>query len=36
MPAAADPDLFGPDRIHPNASGHQVMAAARADLLLAG
>lgn len=31
----ADPDLFGPDRIHPNASGHQLMAAACADLLLA-
>jgi lysophospholipase L1-like esterase len=36
MPAAADPDLFGPDRIHPNASGHQLMAALCADLLLAG
>jgi lysophospholipase L1-like esterase len=35
MPGAADPDLFGPDRIHPNASGHQLMAAAFADLLLA-
>jgi lysophospholipase L1-like esterase len=35
MPAAADPDLFGPDRIHPNASGHQLMADASADLLLA-
>jgi lysophospholipase L1-like esterase len=35
MPAAADPDLFGPDRIHPNASGHQLMADAFADLLLA-
>lgn len=35
MPAAADPGLFGPDRIHPNASGHQLMAAACADLLLA-
>jgi hypothetical protein len=28
MPAACDPDLFGRDRIHPNASGHQLMAAA--------
>jgi lysophospholipase L1-like esterase len=35
LPGAADPDLFGPDRIHPNASGHQLMAAACADLLLA-
>ena len=36
MPAAADPGLFGPDRIHPNASGHQLMAALCADLLLGG
>jgi lysophospholipase L1-like esterase len=35
VPAAADPALFGPDRIHPNASGHQLMASAAADLLLA-
>ena len=35
MPGSADPGLFGPDRIHPNASGHQLMAAACADLLLA-
>lgn len=35
-PAAADPRLFGPDRIHPNADGHQLLAAACADLLLAG
>ena len=35
MPAAADPDLFGADRIHPNASGHQLMATLCADLLLA-
>ncbi len=35
MPAAADPELFGPDRIHPNAAGHQLLAAACADLLLA-
>jgi lysophospholipase L1-like esterase len=34
MPGAADPDLFGPDRIHPNASGHQLMADAFAALLL--
>jgi lysophospholipase L1-like esterase len=35
MPGASDPGLFGPDRIHPNSSGHQLMAAAFADLLLA-
>jgi lysophospholipase L1-like esterase len=35
MPGAADPRLFGPDRIHPNATGHQLIAAACADLLLA-
>jgi lysophospholipase L1-like esterase len=35
MPGAADPALFGPDRIHPNASGHQLMADAFAALLLA-
>jgi lysophospholipase L1-like esterase len=34
MPGAGDPGLFGPDRIHPNAAGHQLMAAAFADLLL--
>jgi len=34
MAGAADPELFGPDRIHPNASGHQLMADAFADLLL--
>ena len=34
MPGAADPELFGPDRIHPNASGHQLMADAFAALLL--
>jgi lysophospholipase L1-like esterase len=33
MPTAADPDLFGPDRIHPNADGHLLMATAFADLL---
>jgi lysophospholipase L1-like esterase len=36
MPGAADPELFGPDRIHPNASGHQLMANAFAALLLTG
>ncbi len=36
MPVAADPRLFAPDRIHPNASGHQLLADACADLLLAG
>ncbi len=35
MPAA-DPDLFGPDRLHPNATGHRLMAAAFADVLLPG
>lgn len=34
MPAAADPGLFGPDRIHPNGTGHQLMADAFAALLL--
>jgi lysophospholipase L1-like esterase len=34
MPGAADPDLFGPDRIHPNGHGHQRMADAFAALLL--
>jgi lysophospholipase L1-like esterase len=36
IPGAADPGLFGPDRIHPNASGHQLMADAFAALLLTG
>ena len=36
MAGAAEPGLFGPDRIHPNASGHQLLATACADLLLAG
>jgi lysophospholipase L1-like esterase len=35
MPEACNPELFGPDRIHPNASGHRLMAATFADLLLA-
>jgi lysophospholipase L1-like esterase len=33
MPAAADPELYGPDRVHPNARGHQFIAAASADKL---
>ncbi len=33
MPAAADPELYGPDRMHPNARGHQFIAAACADQL---
>lgn len=36
MPGARDPGIYGPDRIHPNASGHQLIAAAFADLLLTG
>ena len=36
MPGAAAPELFGPDRIHPNAAGHQLMADAFAALLLTG
>jgi lysophospholipase L1-like esterase len=34
-PGADDPALFGPDRIHPNAAGHQLLATAFADLLMA-
>jgi len=34
VPGAADPGLFGPDRIHPNGSGHQLIADAFAALLL--
>jgi lysophospholipase L1-like esterase len=34
MPGAADPALFSPDRIHPNARGHQLLATAFADLLV--
>jgi lysophospholipase L1-like esterase len=33
MPELADPDLYGPDRVHPNARGHQFIAAAFADKL---
>jgi lysophospholipase L1-like esterase len=36
MPGAANPGLFGPDRIHPNGSGHQLMADSFAALLLTG
>ena len=36
MTGAADPGLFGADRIHPNARGHQLIADAFAALLLAG
>lgn len=34
MPGAADPRLFSSDRVHPNSSGHQLIATAFADLLL--
>lgn len=34
MPGAADPALLGPDRIHPNGRGHQLIADAFAALLL--
>jgi lysophospholipase L1-like esterase len=34
MPQVCDPGLFGPDRIHPNPAGHQLMAVTFADLLL--
>jgi len=33
MPDVADPDLYGADRVHPNSRGHQLMAAACADML---
>jgi lysophospholipase L1-like esterase len=33
MPAAADPELYGPDRVHPGSRGHQFIAAACADKL---
>lgn len=34
MPGTNDPSLFGPDRFHPNASGHRLLATTFADLLL--
>jgi lysophospholipase L1-like esterase len=36
MPGTSDPELFSPDRFHPNANGHSLMASAFADLLLPG
>jgi lysophospholipase L1-like esterase len=33
MPDLADPGLYGPDRVHPNSRGHQLIAAAFADKL---
>lgn len=33
LPGATDPDLYGPDRLHPNHRGHQFIAAACADAL---
>jgi lysophospholipase L1-like esterase len=33
MPDLADADLYGPDRVHPNGRGHQLIAAAFADKL---
>ena len=33
LPGVADPDLYGPDRLHPNHRGHQLIAAACADAL---
>ncbi len=36
MTGTADPKLFSPDRLHPNASGHSLMASAFAELLLPG
>ncbi len=33
MPGITDPDLYAPDRVHPNGRGHQFMAAAFADQL---
>ena len=36
MTGAADPGLFGADRIHPNARGHQLIADAFAALLFSG
>jgi len=33
LPGITDPDLYSPDRVHPNSRGHQLMAAAFADKL---
>ena len=33
LPGVTDPDLYGPDRLHPNSRGHQFIAAACADKL---
>ncbi len=33
LPGVADPDLYSPDRMHPNGKGHQLIAAAFADKL---
>jgi lysophospholipase L1-like esterase len=33
LPGVTDPDLYGPDRLHPNHRGHQLIAAACADAL---
>lgn len=33
LPGVTDPDLYGPDRLHPNHRGHQFIAAACADKL---
>jgi lysophospholipase L1-like esterase len=33
LPGAVDPDLYGPDGMHPNHKGHQFIAAASADAL---
>jgi lysophospholipase L1-like esterase len=33
MPDVADPELYDADRVHPNSRGHQLMAAACADML---
>jgi lysophospholipase L1-like esterase len=33
LPGVTDPELYGPDRLHPNSRGHQLIAAACADKL---
>ncbi len=33
LPGVTDPDLYAPDRLHPNSKGHQFIAAAWADIL---